>query len=291
MADWAATAKALGRKVSTRRTRLAKDLGPAEEELFFAAGLEATTAFARAERDDRRRSRRALRRARRENDEARRRLWNLPGRLKYASFRSPPSMTLEACLRRFTCLEYLDADNSWYCQTCDAKRCARKRIALWRTPDVLIMTLKRFSPLTGRKLDRPVDFPLDNLDLSPFTAHCADNRQDKLSQTYSLFGVVNHFGSAGFGHYTAYVRDVWQSPRFNQQKANQWFRCDDSTVTYVSLFFYLTFFFRPVDASNVCSSAAYVLFYSRDASRPTYCAAAAAAMQDHNNNNNNGAPP
>jgi len=38
---------------------------------------------------------------------------------------------------------------------------------------------------------------------------------------------------------------------------------------------------RPIDASHVCSPAAYVLFYSRDASRPTYCAAAASAMQTH----------
>jgi len=58
---------------------------------------------------------------------------------------------------------------------------------------------------------------------------------------YDLFGVVNHFGSVGFGHYTAYTKN-WRT--------GKWQNCDDSTVSNE-------------DSSNICGPASYVLFYRR----------------------------
>jgi ubiquitin C-terminal hydrolase len=59
--------------------------------------------------------------------------------------------------------------------------------------------------------------------------------------SYDLFGVVNHYGNMGFGHYTAYA--------MNHQDKN-WYTFDDSSVT-------------PEKADSVCTPAAYVLFYRR----------------------------
>jgi len=58
---------------------------------------------------------------------------------------------------------------------------------------------------------------------------------------YDLFAVSNHYGSLGFGHYTAYVKN---------SRSGKWHNCDDSSVSVE-------------DPENVCSSASYVLFYRR----------------------------
>jgi len=303
VADWSTTSRVMSRGIRLKpRRAVPQDLNAEQFDCFREACEIAVSDLGRTRALDRRTKRRALLRAERENIEASRRLWHQP-LANLSLFRADAPITLEACLRRFTSLEYLDADNSWHCTKCNVRRCARKRIALWRTPDVLIFALKRFSPLTGRKLDRPVDFPLDNLDLAPFTAHAHSSvgskrfvssaaaatpvskhtsgtapstptrlvssgcstpssftqsssiqqqQQQNPVHTYTLFAVVNHFGHAGYGHYTAYIRDVWQSPE--NPRSKQWFKADDSSVT-------------PVDASVICSSAAYVLFYSRDSTR------------------------
>lgn len=58
---------------------------------------------------------------------------------------------------------------------------------------------------------------------------------------YSLFGVVNHYGNLGFGHYTAYAKN---------HKRGDWYHFDDSRVS-------------EENPENVCTPAAYVLFYKR----------------------------
>ena len=43
-----------------------------------------------------------------------------------------------------------------------------------------------------------VDFPIDNLDMS---SHCQDKETKKEDCQYELFGVSNHMGGLGGGHY------------------------------------------------------------------------------------------
>ena len=65
---------------------------------------------------------------------------------------------------------------------------------------------------------------------------------------------MNHSGAAGYGHYTAFVRDL-----FAVGGPGPWLRCDDSSVA-------------EVPADDVRSSAAYVLFYAAPrASGPACC--------------------
>ena len=111
-----------------------------------------------------------------------------------------------------------------------------------------------------------IQFPLDDLDMTPYVQNkqtiqdygitpeeFGDEGNEYLKgkiveessfdsskpMIYDLYGVVNHYGSMSFGHYTAYVK--------NQ---DQWKTYDDSSV-------------RNMTDSEVNSDAAYVLFYKR----------------------------
>ena len=93
------------------------------------------------------------------------------------------------CLQAFTKEEVLRKSESWYCSSCKAHQQATKRIDLWRTPDILVLHLKRFSfTSTYRdKLDMRVDFPIEGLDLSAFVKGSSDE-----TQLYDLYAVSNH---------------------------------------------------------------------------------------------------
>ena len=54
----------------------------------------------------------------------------------------------------------------------------------------------------GGKLQTHVDFPIQGLDLSPYVLSYEQGGEPII---YDLFGVSNHYGSLGFGHYTAFA--------------------------------------------------------------------------------------
>ena len=58
---------------------------------------------------------------------------------------------------------------------------------------------------------------------------------------YDCYAVSNHYGSMGFGHYTAYAKNPL---------TNKWYDFDDSRV-------------QQVEEKDVCTGAAYNLFYRR----------------------------
>ena len=60
---------------------------------------------------------------------------------------------------------------------------------------------------------------------------------------YDLYGVVNHYGSMNFGHYTAYCKQM-------EHDEGKWYCFDDSSV-------------EPIEENKVVTDAAYVLFYKR----------------------------
>jgi ubiquitin carboxyl-terminal hydrolase 4/11/15 len=160
-------------------------------------------------------------------------------------------VTLDQCFQTFTRPERLDQNNKWYCNKCKEHVRAMKTMELWRLPNILIVHLKRFEfkhALRRDKLDTFVDFPLQELNMSNYcsNSHSPDDFvQDDIPALYDLFAVTNHFGRLGFGHYTAFARS-WDE----QGMDSEWALFDDSSV-------------RSVDADNVVSPAAYVLFYRR----------------------------
>jgi len=134
--------------------------------------------------------------------------------------------------------EKLGEDNAWFCSVCKKHLRAKKKMEIYKTPAILILQLKRFksSHWSKEKLSDLVKFPLQGLDLSQYVIGQAEN-----PPIYDLYAVSNHYGNLGFGHYTAFAYN-------NHHK--KWFRFDDSHVT-------------EIEDNDVCSAAAYTLFYRR----------------------------
>lgn len=151
-------------------------------------------------------------------------------------------VTLGDCLDEFGKPEILSESDAWYCPRCKEHRRASKQFELWKSPDILVIHLKRFSA-QGRfrdKLDVSVDFPIKGLDL---TTRVAMQEEGK-SPIYDLFAVDNHYGGLGGGHYTAYASNFMEE---NQT----WYEYNDSSVS------------RRADSQKVVTNAAYLLFYRR----------------------------
>ena len=68
------------------------------------------------------------------------------------------------CFEQLTKPERLDEQNEWYCPKCKQFQRANKKIDIYKTPNILIIQLKRFN--NRRKIDTTVDFPINNLDIS-----------------------------------------------------------------------------------------------------------------------------
>lgn len=133
----------------------------------------------------------------------------------------------------------MSPEDAWFCGHCKDHVEATKKFDLWRLPQQLVIHLKRFSykkKYWREKLETFVDYPIHDLDLSPYI-----NSPQDSAPIYDLYAVSNHFGSLGGGHYTAYAKNF---------KDNKWYKYDDSSV-------------QKVDESKVKTSAAYVLFYRR----------------------------
>jgi ubiquitin carboxyl-terminal hydrolase 4/11/15 len=182
------------------------------------------------------------------------------------------AQSIEHLLKRFSEPEQLDKDNMWYCSGCKEHVQAFKKIQIYKAPKYLILHMKKSKGemMLGSRLSesgcKNVQFPIDDLDMTPFvlnkttikdygitTDEFADENNEYLinkiteestfdstkPMIYDLYGVVNHYGSMSFGHYTGYVKnqEVWRT-------------YDDSSVKNMSV-------------GEINTEAAYVLFYKR----------------------------
>lgn len=112
---------------------------------------------------------------------------------------------LEDCLAEFAKDEILSETDPWYCPRCKEFRRARKKFELWKSPDVLVIHLKRFSSsrISRDKIDALIDFPVEGLDLNDRIGQKEEGKES----VYDLFAVDNHYGGLGGGHYTAYAKN------------------------------------------------------------------------------------
>jgi ubiquitin carboxyl-terminal hydrolase 4/11/15 len=80
--------------------------------------------------------------------------------------------------------------------------------------------LKRFKNVDGqwKKLATFVDFPINNLDLSPYVLNFEFLTKLDISCQYDLCGMINHYGSLTFGHYISVVKNIYEQ---------QWYKYDD----------------------------------------------------------------
>jgi len=86
-----------------------------------------------------------------------------------ASWFNPGRMpnSLEDLLRAFTAAEVLQGDEAPFCECCDSKSPATRRILIHRFPKVLVLNIKRFKyTKDGReKLTCNISFPIKSLRL------------------------------------------------------------------------------------------------------------------------------
>ena len=159
--------------------------------------------------------------------------------MKQSSSKSEQGISLQDCLDEFTKEEELGEEDPWYCPRCKKHQQATKKFDLWNIPDVLVVHLKRFSnSRTLRdKIETFVDFPLEGLDLTEMAqerkvAKALRDQGVDISElgledldeplVYDLYGVDEHLGGLGGGHYRAYAYN---------HVTNEWYHFDDSYVT------------------------------------------------------------
>jgi len=154
-----------------------------------------------------------------------------------------PDIGLVDCLSHFFSADELKGDNMYSCERCSKLRNGLKYARVTVLPDTLCIHLKRFRhdfAFSSSKVSTRVTFPLVDLDMAPWMAPKSQYREQET--LYDLTGVICHHGGAGGGHYTAYALNPGDE---------EWYEFDDSVVT-------------GVEAAQVASAEAYVLFYRFD---------------------------
>ncbi|OQE02724.1 hypothetical protein PENVUL_c039G03945 [Penicillium vulpinum] len=155
------------------------------------------------------------------------------------------NLTLDQCLDEFSKEEILSRADSWFCPQCKTHVSATKKFELWRTPDIMVVQLKRFSQFRGRsghKISTVIDFPFEGLDLSSRV----EGPMGGKSAVYDLIAVDNHLGGMGGGHYTAYIKDF---------VSGAWVYCNDTSAKTVT------------NMQSIITAGAYLLFYRRRSDR------------------------
>uniref|UniRef100_A0A3Q2Y9H5 Ubiquitin carboxyl-terminal hydrolase n=1 Tax=Hippocampus comes TaxID=109280 RepID=A0A3Q2Y9H5_HIPCM len=135
----------------------------------------------------------------------------------------------------------LAPDDAWRCPHCKQLQQGSIKLSLWTLPDILILHLKRFRQVWGG-WSLPSHW-------SPWRRPYGLGR-DPEDYLYDLYAVCNHHGTMQGGHYTAQCKNSIDG---------QWYCFDDSDV-------------HPISEEDVCKQTAYILFYQRRATIPSWSA-------------------
>lgn len=138
------------------------------------------------------------------------------------------------CLKHFCKTETLNGECQWKSEKHSKNVDAVKQMMFWSTPKVLIVAFKRYGN-NGIKRNCFIDFPLKELNLENY---CVG--YDKYTSKYDLYGICNHGGGSGFGHYWAYIKN----------ENGNWHKYNDDDVTLIN-------------ESNIITQSAYCLFYKK----------------------------
>jgi ubiquitin C-terminal hydrolase len=137
---------------------------------------------------------------------------NLSLSIKGKSNNDTNVLNLEDCIENFLGDEIINqSETDWKCDKCNVSAPSKKSVRLWKNPNIMIISLKRFDHSLNKNVMR-VKAPLA-LDLS---AHCLHTNQQK----YNLVAIGNHHGGFGSGHYNCVCK----------HKNNKWYAIDDAMV-------------------------------------------------------------
>ena len=142
-------------------------------------------------------------------------------------------MNLLQLFEEFSKEEKLDKDNLYNCDNCKEQLEANKKIEIYHLPKILIIHLKRFN--NNKKINTLIDYPLTDLDINKFI-----KSNDNVAK-YDLYGVINHFGSLEYGHYTSFCLNYHD---------NIWYEYNDRIVNKIEK-----------EKETIINKNAYILFY------------------------------
>ena len=145
-----------------------------------------------------------------------------------------PTCNILDCFDKYCSEEILEGENGWINEKTKERETVTKKIIFWSLPKIMVLDLKRFT-YDGKKIQRPVNLELDDLDLSKYVSG-----YDKTTCKYELYGVCNHSGGTMGGHYTATVK----------VKNGDWYLFNDTNVSKVNF-----------DGLN--NTSGYCLFYRK----------------------------
>jgi ubiquitin C-terminal hydrolase len=143
------------------------------------------------------------------------------------------NITIENCFDLYTSKE--DVDGVEVDETTKKRETCSKCIKFWSLPDVLVITLKRFGN-NQRKNQKLVHYPIKNLNLTKYVVG-----YDKESYIYELYGICNHSGNVGGGHYTSNVKC----------QDNKWYLFNDTSISEIK------------NLATLVSPKAYCFFYRK----------------------------
>ena len=133
-------------------------------------------------------------------------------------------ITITDCINLYLEQEVLDGENKWYNEKTNEYIIANKKIKIKTYPKIFILCFNRFTN-NGNKITNEISV--------------SEVLQIK-KKKYNLYGICNHLGSSGGGHYIAHCKNN-----------NEWYRFNDGIVTKVTNL-------------NLNSPSIYCLFYRQD---------------------------
>lgn len=151
--------------------------------------------------------------------------------LSIAQVRNP---TLFDCLDLYCKKETLEGENAWFNEDLNRHQNVSRGIIFWSLPNILIIDLKRWS-YDGRKNGASVSVELSNIDFSDYV-----KGYNSRSYIYDLYGVANHSGGSGGGHYTASIKNA----------NGKWYEFNDTFV-------------KEINGNNIVSSKSYCFFFRK----------------------------
>ena len=134
--------------------------------------------------------------------------------------------------------EFKQEDIDGYdCDACKNKCLAKKNVTIWRLPKLLIITLKRFTPMGTRDNGA---FNYDGKNIILDSVFSPESSEESKTREYKIFATIDHHGNHNGGHYTSQaLSPVWK----------KWHIYDDESVNEINqpqfgVYTYMLFF-RP----------------------------------------------
>ena len=152
-------------------------------------------------------------------------------------------LKLDDLINSFVKEEELNGQNQYFCEDCQKKVDAVKKVYIWEPPNILVVQLKRYnnSLKTNHKNSSTVVFPIQDLDLNSYLSNLHNVNHTK----YDLCAISEQIGMLNYGHYIAYCKNGLN---------NKWYEFDDDDVVHIP---------NSDLEKELITKNAYILFYTR----------------------------